>query len=403
MRYRTLDSVRGIAAFAVVLCHSFLVFPGGGENREALLRDGFHAPMAWLYGTPLRLAVGGPAAVLLFFVLSGFVLTLTIASLKGPTYVPFAVARFARIWPPFAVAILGSAALCLLLAARPVPGASIWFHAAWSGGATPKNVLRHLTMTGTGIDLDSPMWSLVHELRISMILPLLVILTRRSGYAAILVAAILTLVSVFLNGQVAEFSHASSWISTVTYLYFFVIGILLALQADKVKVLLTGLPHPWIGLLWLLALTGIAIAPADTSHVVTLRNGLLLLADGIAAGLIISLSIIEGTAAKILLSAVPRYLGRISYSLYLTHLVVIVSVLHFVGAALPLPIAVITAIPLAIIVADVCQRLIEAPSQRLGKRVAAHIASRTSQSRTTRSEPVVQYLPDGSLSRLSDR
>jgi len=377
MRYRTLDSVRGIAAFAVVLGHSFLVFPAGGENREELLQHGFHAPMAWLYATPLRLAVAGPAAVLLFFVLSGFVLTLTINSPKGPTYAPFAVARFARIWPPFAAAILASALLCFFLEARPVSGTSIWFNAAWSGGATAKNVLRHLAMTGTGIDLDSPMWSLVHELRISIILPMLVILTKRGGYASVIAAALFSLACVELNGLVPQFSHESSWISTTIYIYFFVIGILLALNAGRVTALLSAVPRGWIAGLWVLALTGMAVAPADTSHVVTIGNGLLLLVDGLAAGLIVALSIIEGRAAKILLSRVPSYLGRISYSLYLTHLVVIISLLHFVGNRLPLQLTVAAAIPLAIVVADLCQRFIEGPSQRLGKLLASRIGGPT--------------------------
>jgi peptidoglycan/LPS O-acetylase OafA/YrhL len=236
--------------------------------------------------------------------------------------------------------------------------------------------MRHLVMTGTGIDLDSPMWSLIYELRISMILPLLVIVSKRFGFAAILAGAVLTLASVILNGRVPEFSHASSWISTGIYPYFFLIGILLALHADKAKVTISALPRPWIGFLWVVALTGLTIAPGDTSHVTTLGNGLLLLANGLAAGLIISLSIVDGTAAHILMGRVARYLGRISYSLYLTHLVVIVSVLHVAVGIAPLPVAVIGAIALAIVTADIFQRCVEAPSQRFGKLAAARIGSR---------------------------
>ena len=88
-----------------------MTFPGGGEDRQGLLENGFRAHDAWLYATPLRLLVSGPAAVLLFFVLSGFVLTLSLKSEKRPNYPAFAVSRFARIWLPFAVAILASAAV----------------------------------------------------------------------------------------------------------------------------------------------------------------------------------------------------------------------------------------------------------------------------------------------------
>ena len=85
------------------------------------------------------------------------------------------------------------------------------------------------------IDLDSPMWSLIHELRISFILPLLIIFSRRFGFASAFVAAAFCLVCVNLNGHAAYLSHLSSWISTGTYLYFFVLGTLLALNIDKSK------------------------------------------------------------------------------------------------------------------------------------------------------------------------
>ena len=126
----------------------------------------------------------------------------------------------------------------------------------------------------------------------------------------------------------------------------------------------------WIGLLWILALTGLAIAPGDTSYVVGIQNGLLLLMNGVAAALIVALCTVGGRAESLLLSSVPKFLGRISYSLYLTHLVVIVSLLHLLGQSLPLPLATTAAVLLSIGVADVCQRYIEAPSQRLGKRLA---------------------------------
>jgi peptidoglycan/LPS O-acetylase OafA/YrhL len=154
------------------------------------------------------------------------------------------------------------------------------------------------------------------------------------------------------------------------------LGILLALNAERAKQLLSGLRPAWIGILWAAALTGIAIVPGDLTHVVGLVNAPVLLMNGLAAALIIALSIVDGRAARILMSPVARYLGRISYSLYLLHLVVIVAVIHAVGGAWPLPLAILAAIPLAIIGADISQRFIEAPSQRLGKAVAARIGSR---------------------------
>ena len=62
----TLDAIAGLAALAVVLHHCLLTLPASAYGRGGL---------AWLFSaTPMRLLVDGPGAVLLFFVLSGFVL-----------------------------------------------------------------------------------------------------------------------------------------------------------------------------------------------------------------------------------------------------------------------------------------------------------------------------------------
>lgn len=377
MRYRTLDSVRGVAAFAVLLHHAVMTFPGGGEDRQGLLENGFRAHDAWLYATPLRLLVSGPAAVLLFFVLSGFVLTLSLKSEKRPNYPAFAVSRFARIWLPFAVAILASAALSSFLAARPVPSTSTWFRlGTWHEPLTIGNIIRHLAMTGTATDLDNPMWSLIHELRISFIFPALVLLTVRCRAWALISSALLTIACILVVGNVSLPTLLVSWVQTGTYIYFFVIGILIAAHADRARARLESLPRVAIAVLWLLALVGLTIAPADTSRVSTLTNGMLLLVSGLAAGLIIALSIIGGRAERLLSARAPRALGRISYSLYLTHIIVIASVVHAFAGRWPLPLAVGVALPLAIIIADLCQRYIEAPSQRIGKLVASYINRR---------------------------
>jgi peptidoglycan/LPS O-acetylase OafA/YrhL len=375
VRYRTLDSARGIAAFVVLLHHCFMSLAGGGEDRAAILREGIYAPLGWLYATPLRLAVSGPAAVLLFFVLSGFVLTLSVRSSPRPTPVAFAISRFARIWLPFAFVILCSAALSLLLAGRAVAGASPWFHAQWGQGATPGNLVRHLLMTGTGIDLDSPMWSLIHELRISLLFPLLVFITLRLGYRALVLSVFASLICTYLAGNLAMRGGMASLVSTGIYVYFFVIGILIAVHRDRLQQMLIRAPKFGVPLLWILALAGLGIAPGDTSHIVAFNSELLLLLNGLAAALVILLCTIDGWAAKLLLLRIPLFLGRISYSLYLTHVVVISSLVHALGTQVPLATSILVSIPISLAVADICQRFVERPSQSFGKQMAAAIAA----------------------------
>ena len=67
VRLTELDSLRGLAALSVVFAHYLHVFPVGGEvDRMAHVAT----------RTPLYLAYAGHEAVILFFLLSGFVLAL---------------------------------------------------------------------------------------------------------------------------------------------------------------------------------------------------------------------------------------------------------------------------------------------------------------------------------------
>ena len=137
----SLDSLRGIAALVVVLHHVLLSIPGWGEERGDLLAHGFGRPRAWVYLTPLRLLVDGPAAVLVFFALSGLVLAFAFIKADGERYAPYAVKRFTRIWPPFAAAILVAIGLKALLDPQPVRALSSWFATSWVEPTTLKSVL----------------------------------------------------------------------------------------------------------------------------------------------------------------------------------------------------------------------------------------------------------------------
>ncbi len=77
-RWKGLDGLRGLAAIVVVLHHSLLTSP----SLALAYFGGPKAPVgspSWLLTyTPLHLVWAGPEAVLVFFVLSGFVLTLPV-------------------------------------------------------------------------------------------------------------------------------------------------------------------------------------------------------------------------------------------------------------------------------------------------------------------------------------
>lgn len=372
MRYRSLDSVRGLAAFVVLLYHALLVFPGTQENRRAFLVEGWSAPMAWLYATPLRIFVSGPAAVLLFFVLSGFVLTLNLASPRRPTYGEFALSRYIRIWIPFAVVIFASAVLSKIIPQQPILSSSDWFRYTWSIGATTSNIISHLLMTGTAGDLDNPMWSLVHELRVSLIFPVLFLVASKRPLISLASSIVLMIICVaFLKYTDSRTTFIMSLAQTGTYIYFFIAGIVLAKNFDFVLNKIQHLPVILKPSMIFLSLLCLSFSPSTTNNISTFGSIPLLLMNGIAAASIIAFCALPGKLSRFLTKAAPSYLGRISYSLYLTHLITITSVVYALGPDTPLVLAVVLALPLSVAIADLCQRFIEMPSHRLAKVITA--------------------------------
>jgi len=153
VRVSELDSVRGIAAFVVLLHHLWMVilpdqntFPLSGYPIPG---GGALATMAfWISVTPLRLLFCGHSAGCVFFVLSGFALMKALENPQQRQYTTFITRRFFRIYPPFAVAILLAAARSCLFQPQPLPTshwpALNWVNAYWTTPVTVPMILGHL-------------------------------------------------------------------------------------------------------------------------------------------------------------------------------------------------------------------------------------------------------------------
>jgi len=364
MRIRNLDSLRGIAALTVVFCHCYGLYP------EAIRFDihptnlsAWTEPWAWLRYTPLRLFVNGEAAVIVFFVLSGYVLTLPFIAGTQPTYGRYLLKRFCRIYLPFAAAILVAAALIWLVNPVPISALSKQFNVGWwdreIGGA---DVLRHLSMTGLERDriLDPPMWSLVHEMRISIIFPLLVFFFLRFGsIAAITAALVFSCACTFALVIVGEQSAVGTIMATGQMVIYFGAGIALAINSPARSALFSGRSMPVKVILWGLC-AALLMAPGSWLPWVNLSWGA-------GAVLLVCLSLSARRFGLLLSGPGCQWLGRVSYSLYLFHAIVLLTAVHLLYGRLPLTVIWLGVTAVSLLCAQVAFRLIELPSIRLGR------------------------------------
>jgi peptidoglycan/LPS O-acetylase OafA/YrhL len=380
VRVNELDSVRGIAAFIVVLHHVWeTILPD--QNTFPLLGraaagTGWLADIAfWISVSPLRLLFCGHAAVGVFFVLSGFALTKSLENPRQRSYGPFILRRFFRIYPPFAFVILASAAFCYLFKPLPIPGRD-WLNLSWNEPVSLQLVAGHLLMlvtAGTYNSLDSPMWTLVHELRISIIFPLLAaaaiarprpaLIASAGVFAVLSVRHLTTLLGTVIHPDLLR-DIVLSFIETARYVVFFVLGILIAAKNPAIERFLRRHART-VPLLWALAFCALAVPYAKAYLEIFYAAG---------AFLLIALCIHSDAAKRLLRHDALLWLGRVSYSLYLSHHVVLLAMAHLLYRQLPMWAILALFVPLSLIVAEILNRLIELPSSNLGKRLSTAAA-----------------------------
>src|SRR5262249_2793120 len=148
-------------------------------------------------------------------------------SLEQPneTYGRFVIKRILRIYPPFAFAILVSLGLYWLIHPVPVPGLSEWFNnETWNRTPDTRLLTAHFFMLGPPAyeTLDNVMWSLVHELRISVIFPLIVYCILRCLKTALFFSLIASFIALALAAK--SNPGIGDWILTVHYAVLFFTG-----------------------------------------------------------------------------------------------------------------------------------------------------------------------------------
>jgi len=359
MRLPALDGIRGVAAFLVVLNHCFLILP------EAVSKQWIVPLIKW---TPLRVIMVGRPAVIMFFVLSGLVLGRSLLSTLGKdSYGAFALRRFVRIYPTYAAAVLFAAMLWTIENPVPIADLTPWFNSHWTEPPNLNVIANHLLMLNRKQDvtLDMVIWSLSYEMRISLLIPLLVVAALRFGTlrfaGAVLALALIVEIALWQAGIESGAYHnetlLGAFLTTAHYVPFFAAGLLIAIHLERFRQVFSGLT-------WRIALPLWLFVGASMTQYPDVISG---------TGAVIAIGLVLGSerSAAMLCGPVIGWLGRVSYSLYLFHLPILLLLTHELHGNVPAPLYLGFGVAVSLVVAEVAYRLIERPSIDLGRRLTA--------------------------------
>jgi len=364
----SLTGMRGFAALLVFLFHYEALHPG--------IRLDLTVP---ILGRVLQFPLGfGYTGVDIFFVLSGFLLTLPFASAAlrpepGPDLSHYFKRRFLRVFPAYYAQLL----LILLIGG--------WF-VAWVPQTLPSLAAHLLMFFNIGWHPFRPMvgvwWTLPVEMGFYLLLPLLAPLLRPARW----VPALLTGIALSLVYRAWAASHFGTLGDGAVFLAAsqlpgslaeFLLGASAALVARWVSRQGLARPAPWmLDLLFVLGL----LVPATWLWQVVLGAGTAywmghwgMIVAPLALGLPLSAAVLalywgSRIGTFLLANRLMYYLGLISYSLYLWHFVVMQQIQLLAGsswAELPHRLTFPLATVAVITVASISYYAVERPFYRL--------------------------------------
>jgi len=341
-----IESLRGLAAIAVVITHCCAIFSVDGSAAFWTIPFGGRSVsqvgltvITWLFDAGF--------AVVLFMVISGYVLALSLYGKRLSTALrPYLVRRAFRLLPPMWFSILLFLVVTHLYRPQDFSAFSTWYVNIFATPPTALDALKNIAL----VDFKSnPVtWTMYVEVIGSMIVPPLYFCMKEIGarFAKIIIALLLAVLAVNFPSL------------TVSYLICFACGVMLAVFPGIAR----SIPSARIA--WPLAILIVA-----TGFMLP-YSFYWIMVDTIAATTILA-CVIRGDFA--MLDSTPcRFIGRISYSLYLVHLPMIycvsiaaekTQVPHFATACI--------SIAGSLLLASLMYRAIEVPAIATGRAAIA--------------------------------
>lgn len=346
--------MRGVAALSVLLCHAALIFP---VDQLSLRAGGWTSVRTAI----VYLIVSTPW-VTFFFVHSGFVLTLRLdRAVSRQTVGTFYLRRLFRLWPMIIFScLLSEAYLAAGLAPSSDPIFSDWFRAILSPEAGHLDFWANLFLFASGLNWF--FWSLQIEALGSAILPAFVIICKKWQTVCFIGIALLFAVTIM----------SSQYLEVDAKLLCFMTGAALAYLHPEMS-RLTG----WIGPQK--AVIG-ALLVLLFDRRFTENHNLSFAIEAVAAAVIVfTVYYHDGAIQRLLRHPTIRFIGEISFSLYVNSLVSV----HIAGLLLKTFVdpqhqnvgVTIAGMALSLVVclmlSAITYHLIERPGMNIGKRASA--------------------------------
>lgn len=363
-RLEQLDSIRGIAALFVFFNHVLLMFP-------IMFSEQYGVGVTILKDTPIHLLWGGHEAVLIFFILSGYVLSLSFLSRKAVTYTTYLKKRIVRLYIPFVVALMFAIVMnSLLFNSNNLTGTSEWINHQWSEYKWT-DILWHVLFIGefdTHV-FNGPVWSLVHEMRVSIIFPVLMVcILKLSWFKNLLIMGTFSVIG-FLLSKLTGSSNIDYFI-TLHYAAIFMAGALLAKHQNDISKNFKKL-HEWqvnlmiVCSILLLTYNYWFLPSLNLIHVEILSDWI----ATVGAAIWIVLAVSSAKVTRFLLQRPLMFVGKISYSFYLYHFIVILSMMYAFNGKLPLWSIGLISLAITLILSSIMYRIVEMPSIQLTKKI----------------------------------
>ena len=346
-RFQSLDVLRAVAVCLVVYCHLVGIW---------LHQHDVHSITATIVeggvGDPLAVALNvGNLGVVLFFLVSGFIVTHTGVAERPRQY---AVKRLLRIYPMLVVAVVVSAALF-----------TVGLHPLSTGEATsvdPASLLTNMSLANylmtPRVVLVDVGWTLVIEMLFYGVLFVALPVLRRVVWPVVIgelavVAAVLA--TTHLGGPFYELLAVN-----VGYLPALLLGqIVWAVHGGRIRLwvgvalgVVAAAEYVWAGL------PGMGRQPTVYHYNLTL-----------AIGVTVFLAVLR-VESRLRPNALIGYLADRSYSLYLLHGLIAVALMNVVYPVTGYPVAVAAGVVATVVAAHASHRWVERPGMRLARRMS---------------------------------